>query len=141
MRKIVVAALVLGVSDAAWGQQSYPTSGGTTPIPCYIVGGIYTCTVTAPGPGAVSGKPNMISNAPLILPPDLPSTISPHHYTVADIDRMRTAVSSRVFDQWMVRLVERYPTDYPDHFNAMVEDRLRTYLAAGITAEELEAAK
>jgi hypothetical protein len=83
----------------------------------------------------------MISNAPLILPSNPQPIVAPHHYTVAEIDRMRTAVSSRVFDQWMVRLVERYPTDYPDHFNAMVEDRLRTYIAAGITAEELEAQK
>ena len=54
---------------------------------------------------------------------------TPRSYTVAEIDRMREAI------RWS------YPAGvvyYPDERNADIEDRLRTYMTAGISAEELE---
>ena len=56
-------------------------------------------------------------------------TYGPHHYTVVEIDRMRNAI--RFFDDGADPM---HPL--PD---AVTESRLQTYIAAGITAEEIEA--
>jgi len=66
------------------------------------------------------------------LSPEAIAQLQPHRYTPAEIDRMRAAVRKKlaVYSRWLSGEIP--PTD------AAVEDRLRTYIAAGITAEELE---
>ena len=51
-------------------------------------------------------------------------------YTMGDIDRMRKAID------WNI-IPEGQPY-YPAEKNAQVEDRLRTYMLAGVSPEEVE---
>lgn len=61
-------------------------------------------------------------------------------YTVQDIDRMRIAVQKLVprdFGIFCEPVSERDQARIA-HWNAQVEDRLRTYMTAGVFPEELE---
>ena len=59
-------------------------------------------------------------------------------YTVREIDQMRDLVRHRLSPRRMVN-GERYVLLGDGVDPAVVEDRLRTYMLAGVSAEELEA--
>jgi hypothetical protein len=62
-----------------------------------------------------------------------------HAYTLDDIDRMRKIVHDAVFYENCMKGSDGiYLCPFPPSMAAMVEDRLRTYIAAGITPEDLE---
>ena len=59
-------------------------------------------------------------------------------YTVREIDQMRDLVTHRLSPRRMVN-GKRYVILGDGVDPAVVEDRLRTYMLAGVSAEELEA--
>ena len=62
-----------------------------------------------------------------------------HAYTLDDIDRMRKIVHDAVFSENCMKGSDGvYLCPFPPSMAAMVEDRLRTYIAAGIAPEDLE---
>jgi hypothetical protein len=101
-----------------------------------------------------------IGDATVTACPPCP-TCTPHRYTPAEIDRLREAVRKRltVVEHWQrcagngevgglargnwlncssIGLMKQSVDISKPAPNAEIEDRLRTYIAAGITAEELE---
>lgn len=62
-------------------------------------------------------------------------------YTLGEIDRMRVAVAKAMTAEYQAYIIQQtgLTTIVSHPLNSDVEDRLRTYLAAGITPEELEA--
>ena len=61
-------------------------------------------------------------------------------YSVAEIDRMRAAVGEKVADALGGLIGETTKTlgEASQYINAITEERLRTYMLAGIGPEELE---
>lgn len=124
-RAMIAATIVLGASGAAWAD-------GTSMLIRCLPDGTYTISgnstdLSDHGVCARDGK--------VAMPGPFPS--QPHHYTIAEIDRMRAALA----------IILRRPVDYfsVPTFEFQIdkneiEQTLRTYVAAGITAEELEAA-
>jgi hypothetical protein len=116
--RALLLAAALAWPGVTWGQTSMGTSGGG---------------------GAICGNPDRgtwwVARAGTCYAADDPANrcAPARRYTVADIDRMRAAVIEKIGiktqdGHWKMNTFS----------SAEVEDRLRTYIAAGITAEELE---
>ena len=87
--------------------------------------------VAGPSHAQTNGSIELPNGGPFYCPGD-PRCLTtrgtpPHRYTVAEIDRMREAIWKQLGATASYR--EKY---------TVIELRLQTYIAAGITAEELE---
>lgn len=114
MRYALAAAMVLGLSGGAWAQVGPDVMTTMTTRPCYGAG---EC-----------GQSNALRD------------IKPR-YTVDEIDRMRAAIRAQTTVLHPATSGPTYVTlDWSEHApDAVIEDRLRTYMSQGISPAELEA--
>jgi hypothetical protein len=117
---IRVLALALTLSGPAWSQSA--RWGDLTPEQR----GDYWRYLTAPAPSAPDS--NCPTYAVCSHPPWWPR-VAPRQYTLDEIDRMRRAIAFLSDDADLMHPLSPSET----------EDRLRTYILAGITPEALEA--
>lgn len=141
MTRFLLALLLTGLSGAAWGQHT--TGDSATIQGCCISADGYPGAVLSDksGIGALASIPNgSIGCPPVCASGGVPESALPHRYTVDEIDRMRTAIRARTAIEHAATSGPTYVTlgwtEYaPD---AVIEDRLRTYMSQGIRPEELE---
>lgn len=136
MRAILIAAALVASVGAAWGGE----------IPCgFHLEGIHCFTEDTD----VGGQSTVLQERnPKPTPPAAPLASHPGRaYTIDEIDRMRAAVE-RILYGWTAKemddaarngtlLWRNLPSDAER--TREIEQRLRTYMAAGVSPEALEA--